>query len=87
MACSESSSWLADTAVMRSCGKPRKLASGPARERTRPDASQHTLTMRDQRLASAKRASPPIGSSVTRRSLQVLVWFPVVVTVRARCQA
>jgi hypothetical protein len=38
MACSESSSWLAETAVVRSCSKPRKLASGRARSRARPDA-------------------------------------------------
>src|SRR5690242_6410583 len=34
MACSESSYWLAETAVVRSCSKPRKLASGRARKRT-----------------------------------------------------
>ena len=34
MACSESSYWLAERAVVRSCSKPRKLASGRARERT-----------------------------------------------------
>src|SRR6478672_1907913 len=34
MACSESSYWLAETAVVRSCSKPRKLASGRARKWT-----------------------------------------------------
>jgi hypothetical protein len=39
-ACSESSYWLAERTVVRSCSKPRKLASGRARSRARPDASQ-----------------------------------------------
>jgi hypothetical protein len=38
MACSESSYWLAETAVVRSCSKPRKLASGRARARGPPPA-------------------------------------------------
>ena len=94
MACSESSYWRAETAVVRSCSKPRKLASGRARSRARPDAyqcrpiraprrnharqSRHqsrglqtpgavgrpfTVTARNQHLASAKRASPPIWTA------------------------
>ena len=81
----ESSYWLAETAGVRSCSNPRKLASGRARERTGQtptgaDLSEHPAAVmrdsrginhahsntwsrgavRNQRLASEKRASPPI---------------------------
>ena len=60
MACSESSYWLAETAVARSCSKPRKLASGRARERT-----GQTPTGADLFVHPAT-VMPAVAASITR---------------------
>src|SRR5215472_12201864 len=66
MAWSESSCWLADRTVARSCSKPRKLASGRARER--PGQTPAVLTYSSTPPPSCPTVAAPITRTQTPNS-------------------